>query len=227
MAGFERPEPYEGKLSRTVLRGGWASNGLFLPDELDLNELCITHRAATFFVRASGSSMEDLGLYDGDVMVVDRAKEATHGDIVIAEVGGELSSSVVVGERRFTVSLRSAPSRSTASVGGSVRRASASISSQSSVALLPTGRICTSGGSCVISPPSRWWSVMPTTLLRSRSSGPCAGSVKSTSHTRSSCSGIASSGGSVRPAVSKIKRVSRLASPRRHARASMPRPVSQ
>lgn len=56
--------------------------------ELDLNQLCITHRAATFFVRASGSSMEDLGLYDGYVMVVDRAKTATHGDIVIAEVGG-------------------------------------------------------------------------------------------------------------------------------------------
>ncbi|MCS8180788.1 DEAD/DEAH box helicase, partial [Pseudomonas aeruginosa] len=27
-------EPYEGKLSRTVLRGGWASNGLSLPDQL-------------------------------------------------------------------------------------------------------------------------------------------------------------------------------------------------
>ncbi|MEW3739039.1 hypothetical protein QOZ29_31600, partial [Pseudomonas aeruginosa] len=26
--------PYEGKLSRTVLRGGWASNGLSLPDYL-------------------------------------------------------------------------------------------------------------------------------------------------------------------------------------------------
>lgn len=80
---------------------------------------------------------------------------------------------------------------------------------------------------CVISPPSRWWSVIPTMLLRSRSSGPCAGSVKSTSQTRSSCSGISSRGGSVSPAVSKIKWVSRLASPRRHARASMPRPVSQ
>lgn len=63
----------------------------YVESELDLNELCITHRAATFFVRASGSSMEDLGLYDGDVMVVDRAKEATHGDIVIAEVGGEFT----------------------------------------------------------------------------------------------------------------------------------------
>lgn len=91
MAGFERPEPYEGKLSRTVLRGGRASNGLFLPDELDLNELCIRRRASTFFVRASGSSMQELGLFDGDVMVVDRAEEASHGDIVIAEVNGEFT----------------------------------------------------------------------------------------------------------------------------------------
>ncbi|WP_338423977.1 S24 family peptidase, partial [Pantoea ananatis] len=30
----------------------------YVEAELDLNELCITHRAATFFVRASGSSME-------------------------------------------------------------------------------------------------------------------------------------------------------------------------
>lgn len=35
--------------------------------------------------------MEGLGLYDGDVMVVDRAEEAAHGDIVIAEVGGEFT----------------------------------------------------------------------------------------------------------------------------------------
>jgi len=41
--------------------------------ELDLNELCIRRRASIFFVRASGNSMRDLGLCDGDVMVVDRA----------------------------------------------------------------------------------------------------------------------------------------------------------
>lgn len=40
----------------------------------------------TFFVRASGNSMQDLGLFDGGVMVVDRAEEAAHHDIVIAEV---------------------------------------------------------------------------------------------------------------------------------------------
>lgn len=63
----------------------------YVEAELDLNELCIRRRASTFFVRASGSSMEGLGLYDGDVMVVDRAEEASHGDIVVAEVAGEFT----------------------------------------------------------------------------------------------------------------------------------------
>ncbi len=63
----------------------------YVEKELDLNELCIRRRASTFFVRASGNSMQELGLYDGDVMVVDRAEPPTHGDIVIAEVGGEFT----------------------------------------------------------------------------------------------------------------------------------------
>ena len=63
----------------------------YVESKLDLNELCIRRRASTFFVRASGSSMQELGLYDGDVMVVDRAEEASHGDIVIAEVNGEFT----------------------------------------------------------------------------------------------------------------------------------------
>lgn len=63
----------------------------YIESELDLNELCIRRRASTFFVRASGSSMQELGLFDGDVMVVDRAEEASHGDIVIAEVNGEFT----------------------------------------------------------------------------------------------------------------------------------------
>lgn len=63
----------------------------YVESELDLNELCIRRRASTFFVRASGSSMQELGLFDGDVMVVDRAEEAFQGDIVIAEVNGEFT----------------------------------------------------------------------------------------------------------------------------------------
>ena len=59
--------------------------------KLDLNELCIQHPAATYFVRAQGDSMIEAGIFPGDVLVVDRAITATHGDIVIVSVNGELT----------------------------------------------------------------------------------------------------------------------------------------
>ncbi|MGV6851656.1 MAG: translesion error-prone DNA polymerase V autoproteolytic subunit [bacterium] len=58
---------------------------------LDLNELCIEHPAATFFVRAEGESMHDAGIFAGDLLVVDRAIQAKCGDIVIAGFYGELT----------------------------------------------------------------------------------------------------------------------------------------
>ncbi|MEO3679005.1 translesion error-prone DNA polymerase V autoproteolytic subunit [Rheinheimera fenheensis] len=58
---------------------------------LDLNELCIRHPNATFFVRVEGDSMIEAGIYDGDVLVVDRSIDAEHGDIVVAAVGGEFT----------------------------------------------------------------------------------------------------------------------------------------
>ena len=58
---------------------------------LDLNELCIRHPNATFFVRVEGDSMIEAGIYDNDVLVVDRSIDAEHGDIVVAAVGGEFT----------------------------------------------------------------------------------------------------------------------------------------
>ena len=58
---------------------------------LDLNELCIQKPAATYFVRAQGDSMIDVGIFPGDVIVVDRSLTARHGDVVIATFNGELT----------------------------------------------------------------------------------------------------------------------------------------
>lgn len=63
----------------------------YVEQELDLNDYCIRHPAATFFVRASGKSMSDIGLKDGDLMVVDRSETPCHGDIVIAAVDGDFT----------------------------------------------------------------------------------------------------------------------------------------
>ena len=58
---------------------------------LDLHEHLVRNPAATFFVRASGDSMREAGIHDGDLLVVDRALEAAHGKIVIAVLDGELT----------------------------------------------------------------------------------------------------------------------------------------
>jgi len=58
---------------------------------LDLNTHLVHHPAATFFVRASGDSMQDAGIQSGDMLIVDRSLEATHGKIVIAALNGELT----------------------------------------------------------------------------------------------------------------------------------------
>ncbi|EFM4225753.1 translesion error-prone DNA polymerase V autoproteolytic subunit [Escherichia coli] len=63
----------------------------YIEKRIDLNELMICHPAATYFVRAAGDSMIDAGISDGDLLVVDSAKTAEHGDIVVAAVEGEFT----------------------------------------------------------------------------------------------------------------------------------------
>lgn len=63
----------------------------YVERNLDLNEYCIRHPSATYFVRASGESMTEGGIGDGDLLVVDRDETAAHGDIVIAAVAGEFT----------------------------------------------------------------------------------------------------------------------------------------
>ncbi|RYI41052.1 translesion error-prone DNA polymerase V autoproteolytic subunit, partial [Escherichia coli] len=58
---------------------------------IDLNQLLIQHPSATYFVKASGDSMIDGGISDGDLLIVDSAITASHGDIIIAAVDGEFT----------------------------------------------------------------------------------------------------------------------------------------
>ena len=57
----------------------------------DLNELLITHPAATFMWQARGLSMIDRGIADSDILVVNRALTPKHGDIVVAEIDGDFT----------------------------------------------------------------------------------------------------------------------------------------
>ena len=63
----------------------------YIETALDLNTYLIRNPPATFMVKVSGDSMTGAGINDGDVLVVDRSEQPTHGRIVVAVLDGELT----------------------------------------------------------------------------------------------------------------------------------------
>ncbi len=57
---------------------------------LDLNEYLVRRPAATFVARVRGDLMRGRGLFDGDLLVVDRSLHPAQGELVIAVLDGEL-----------------------------------------------------------------------------------------------------------------------------------------
>jgi len=58
---------------------------------LDPSEFLIDQKDATFFVTIQGQSMIDIGLLPGDKAVIDRSKQASIGNIVLAVLDGEFT----------------------------------------------------------------------------------------------------------------------------------------
>jgi len=56
---------------------------------LDLNDILIRHPQAAFLMRIAGDSMREAGVEEGDLALIDRAIDATHGRVVIAIVDDE------------------------------------------------------------------------------------------------------------------------------------------
>ena len=57
---------------------------------IDLNEQLVRNKPATFFMRVSGNSMINAGIFDGDIVIVDRSLKPQNGKIVIAVIDGEM-----------------------------------------------------------------------------------------------------------------------------------------
>lgn len=62
----------------------------FLEKPLDLNDYLIHNPAATFFMRVTGSAMQTAGIFDSDILVVDRSRQAKSGDVVIVVLNGAI-----------------------------------------------------------------------------------------------------------------------------------------
>ncbi len=67
----------------------------YMDRALDLNQYLIRHPAATFYCEVAGDSMTGVGIFSGDLLVVDRALKPQHGDVVLAALDGELTCKVL------------------------------------------------------------------------------------------------------------------------------------
>lgn len=63
----------------------------FLDRAIDLNRELVKHPASTFYGRVRGDSMQDAGIFDGDILVIDKSLEPRNGDIAVCFVDGEFT----------------------------------------------------------------------------------------------------------------------------------------
>ena len=62
----------------------------YIEDDVDLNTHLIKNAPATFIIRVQGKSMANVGIYDGDLLIVDRSINPKNSSTVIANVNEEL-----------------------------------------------------------------------------------------------------------------------------------------
>jgi DNA polymerase V len=57
---------------------------------IDLNEQLIRNKPATYFFRMKGDAMQEAGIFDRDVLIVDRSVKLVNGKVIVAVLNGEL-----------------------------------------------------------------------------------------------------------------------------------------
>ena len=66
------------------------AQGMF-GDTIDLNRELIDNPAATFCARATGNSMTDAGINDGDLLIIDKSLDPKEGNIAVCYIDGDFT----------------------------------------------------------------------------------------------------------------------------------------
>jgi len=74
---------------------------------LSLDDLLIKHPNATFVGLANGDSMQGVGIYDGDLLIVDRSETTNQNDIIVANYNGNFVCKILDKQRRLLLSASS------------------------------------------------------------------------------------------------------------------------
>ena len=71
----------------------------YIEEDIDLNIHLIKNAPATFVIRVQGKSMFNVGIYDGDLLIIDKSLKPKSLSIVIANVNDELVVKTFIKEK--------------------------------------------------------------------------------------------------------------------------------
>ncbi len=79
----------------------------YVEEQLDLNKYLIKNKESSFFVRVSGDSMINVGIFDNDILIVDRSLTPVRQSIILASIDGELVIKKIIKDKLKNYYLKS------------------------------------------------------------------------------------------------------------------------
>lgn len=93
------PEGFFVPISLVSVSAGFPSPaGDDLEDEINPIDWIVRHPNSTFWWRVEGDCLADAGIFDGDIIAVDRAGKKRLGRIVLAVLDGEVTAKILARE---------------------------------------------------------------------------------------------------------------------------------
>ncbi len=86
--GSKQFSQHDAKTANTTGFGAAADN--YAERGIDLNEQLVRNKPATFFLRMKGDAMNGAGIFDNDMLIVDRSLKLANGKVIVAILNGEL-----------------------------------------------------------------------------------------------------------------------------------------
>lgn len=84
-----RPNPVKKPIVGRVSCGFPSPALEYAEPPLSIDDLVSLREPSRWLLRADGNSLSGIGIYDGDVLVVDKALEPLDGDIVVVVIGAD------------------------------------------------------------------------------------------------------------------------------------------
>jgi len=87
------PDPLAAELPLPMAEAGVSAGfpspaGDYIELKIDLNTELVPRPSSTFYARVKGQSMKDIGITDGDILVIDKSLEPRDGDTVVCYIDG-------------------------------------------------------------------------------------------------------------------------------------------